>query len=301
LKGMKRTVTVLLLLAALSSCATLNSHHGSYRATHAAVRSDFPRSEFVSRQWVSARIRHEGAVFNVFAWKREGLNTRLLLYRDPSGKRAFARLERAVRRVESSGEEVLLAANAGMYADDLSPLGLYRERGEELVPLNASAGEGNFGLRPNGVFYFGKEGFGVAETEAFAAGGEPARSLYASQSGPLLLSAGAVHPGFAEGSDNRYIRSGVGVSGRGYRDEVYFAVSEGPVNFHQFALFFRDVLGCSEALYLDGHTSRARIPSLGRLQEGGRFGPILVVSDPSGRDRFSVDMKISFYLRQPGN
>jgi uncharacterized protein YigE (DUF2233 family) len=265
----------------------------------------FPDSEFESRQWVSARIRHEGAVYNVFAWKRGVLTTRLLLYSRPDGKRAFSRLERAVRRVESSGEGVLLAANAGMYADDLSPIGLYREDGKELVPLNTAAGEGNFGMLPNGVFYFGDEGFGIAETGEFAGTGERGHSFisapYATQSGPLLLLSGAVHPRFAAGSNNRYIRSGVGVSGPGYRNEVYFAVSEGPVAFHRFARFFRDILGCSEALYLDGHTSRAQIPSLGRLQEGGRFGPILLVSDPSAGDRLSVSVELSFYVGAAGN
>jgi uncharacterized protein YigE (DUF2233 family) len=44
---------------------------------------------------------------------------------------------------------------------------------------------------------------------------------------------------------------------------VKFALSEGAVNFYSFAKFFRDVLGCPDALYLDGSISTFYAPERG--------------------------------------
>src|SRR5262245_15454894 len=72
-------------------------------------------------------------------------------------------------------------------------------------------------------------------------------------SGPVVTGtrkdASALHPVFIEGSSDRTRRTGVGVSGPGM---VHFAISERQVNFHDFARFFRDFLGCRNALFLDG-------------------------------------------------
>ena len=49
-------------------------------------------------------------------------------------------------------------------------------------------------------------------------------------------------------------------------------ISEDAVTFREFALYFRDVLGCSEALYLDGAISSLFAPQLearGRAREAG--------------------------------
>ena len=282
------------LLLPMVSCATLDANYGSYRASEQPVRSGFPHVLLDEQGWVGARVGFEGEIFNVFAWKQDSLNSRLLMYQNQAAKRPFARLERAVRRLESQGEQVLLAANAGMYAEDLTPLGLYIEKGSELFPAHTGGGEGNFALLPNGVFFFGEQGFGVAETKSFLQSEEYESAQYATQSGPLLLNRGDLHSRFTAGSANRYVRSGVGVPGSGYQERVFFVISESPVNFSVFARFFREGLGCSEALYLDGHTSRAYIPSLDREQDGGRFGPLLLVSDPAGRDRFDFNFSLEF-------
>ena len=42
--------------------------------------------------------------------------------------------------------------------------------------------------------------------------------------------------------------------------KVRFAISAGPVNFYTFATFFRDKLGCPDALYLDGSISAYATP-----------------------------------------
>ena len=50
------------------------------------------------------------------------------------------------------GRPVVFAMNAGMFQPDLSPVGLFIERGQELRPVNRRGGKGNFNLQPNGVF-----------------------------------------------------------------------------------------------------------------------------------------------------
>src|SRR5687768_13673544 len=64
-------------------------------------------------------------------------------------------------------------------------------------------------------------------------------ALLATQSGPLLVHGGKIHPAFNATSENRLIRNGVGVPSR---DVAVFAISEAPVNFHEFAVMFRDML-----------------------------------------------------------
>jgi len=65
--------------------------------------------------------------------------------------------------------------------------------------------------------------------------------------------AGQLNPQFVDDSGSLKWRSGVCAK---TPHEVVFAVSEVPVNFHDFARLFRDELGCRDALYLDGSISQ---------------------------------------------
>ena len=102
----------------------------------------------------------------------------------------------------------------------------------------------------------------------------------ATQSGPLLLRNGRVHPAFREGSANRLFRNAVGVPSP---DAALFVISEAPVNFHEFATLFRDVLRCPDALFLDGTISSLFAPDLKRNDFRMDLGPILGVTVPSGK------------------
>jgi len=53
------------------------------------------------------------------------------------------------------------------------------------------------------------------------------------------------------------------------------------INFHDFAVYFRDQLKLPNALYFDGNVSRLRAPELGRNDLGfSPLGPIIgVVSE----------------------
>jgi uncharacterized protein YigE (DUF2233 family) len=172
-------------------------------------------------------------------------------------------------QLATQGETLTFAMNAGMYHADRAPVGLYIENGVERSPIITSDGPGNFGLLPNGVFCIG-DAFAVVEARTFAARQPECR--YATQSGPMLVIAGALHPRFLPDSDSYNIRNGVGVTPGG---TALFAVSGGRVNFHSFARFFRDVLGTPDALFLDGSISRLYAPDLNRNDQGFPMGPII--------------------------
>jgi uncharacterized protein YigE (DUF2233 family) len=166
---------------------------------------------------------------------------------------------------------LLFATNAGMYTPEYAAAGLYVENGIQRKALNTrKSGYGNFHLQPNGVFWVQDGHAAVTTTEAYARL-KPSADI-ATQSGPMLVIAGAINPKFDDNGPSRTIRNGVGVMNDG---RVAIAISEGPVSFGAFARLFRDDLKCPNALYLDGSVSRLRIAGETRDSFGPPLGPIL--------------------------
>lgn len=185
---------------------------------------------------------------------------------------SFAAVDQAL---EPQGLRLDFVMNAGMYHRDLAPVGLYVEDVVQAAPLVTRAGPGNFGLVPNGVFCVGDR-LRVIETLAFAA--EAPKCRYATQSGPMLVINGTLHPKFLPDSDSLNIRNGVGVSADGRR--AVFAISNDQVNFYAFARLFRDGLGLPDALYFDGSISRLYDHDSGRHDAGFPMGPMVGVVVP---------------------
>lgn len=167
---------------------------------------------------------------------------------------------------------LLFAMNAGMFDDVQRPIGLYVEGGQQAKRLNRRSGAGNFHLKPNGVFYVDGGAAGVMETEAFAKSG--LKPAFATQSGPMLVIDGAIHPKFSASGTSRKTRNGVGVNSKG---QAVFAISENAVTFHEFARLFRDELQCANALFFDGTVSSLYAPEIGRHDGFLPLGPMVGV------------------------
>ena len=211
----------------------------------------------------------EGTPFTICE-AHAGEDLRLWL-KDESG--ALIGTPERLERTLAPSENLIFAMNAGMYAPDRNPVGLYVEGGEERHQIVTGAGPGNFGMVPNGVFCIAEGRLSVIESHAYEAGQPACR--YATQSGPMLVIDGALHPRFLPDSDSQHIRNGVGVSPDG--QTAWFAISDAPVTFHLFARLFRDKLGAPNALYLDGSISRLIAPGIGRVDLGVPMGPIVGV------------------------
>jgi len=168
---------------------------------------------------------------------------------------------------------LVFAMNAGMYHDDRSPVGHYVEDGVETMRVIPNAGPGNFGLLPNGVFCITDSAAQVYETLAYVATQPSCRD--ATQSGPMLVIDGALHPRFLPDSRSRFIRNGVGTSADG--TTAVFAISNNAVTFHEFGSFFKDYLGLPNALYFDGKVSRLYARAQGRSDFGFQLGPMVGV------------------------
>ncbi len=160
--------------------------------------------------------------------------------------------------------------NAGMFDENQRPIGLYVEDGKQAKKLNRRNGAGNFHLKPNGVFYISNGKPGVLDSEAFAKSG--IKPQFASQSGPMLVINGEIHPKFSATGTSRKIRNGVGINADG---NAVFAISDTAVTFHEFASLFRDQLMCRNALFFDGSVSGLYAPELGRNDGFLPLGPMV--------------------------
>jgi uncharacterized protein YigE (DUF2233 family) len=167
--------------------------------------------------------------------------------------------------------------NAGMFHPDYKPVGLYIESGREIVKASTTKGPGNFHLKPNGVFYIAGDTAGVMETSAYLKAKPPAD--FATQSGPMLVIGGRLHPRFTEDGESKKLRDGVGVINA---QTLVFAISEEAVSFGAFARLFRDTLKAPNALFLDG----------------GSVPALYVVPDQNGANVLPLGPMIGVYDRK---
>ncbi|MFV0281253.1 MAG: phosphodiester glycosidase family protein [Rhodoblastus sp.] len=193
-----------------------------------------------------------------------------MFWQDANGD-SYGGFDRLAGDIAAKGGRLAFAMNAGMYQPDLSPVGLYIEKGQELRPINRRPGSGNFSMTPNGVFWVRGQTAGVTETRKFIA--QNLRPDYATQSGPMLVIGGKIHPKIKPDGVSEKTRNGVGVCEDGF---VRFIIAEAPVTFYVFASLFVS-LKCPDALFLDGSISALYAPDLKRNDGWKSIGPIVAV------------------------
>lgn len=179
--------------------------------------------------------------------------------------------KRAFRDLGIAEGKVAFAMNAGMYDETGRPIGLAIVNGSRVHKIALRAGGGNFGMKPNGVFLVRRDGRSeIVTSEKFV----PAKNIrLATQSGPMLIVGGKLHPAFKPNGDSIYIRNAVGIAPSG---KLLFVISTDPVSFGRMARFFRDRLKTRNALYFDGSVSSLWDPANGRMDVVTELGPIIV-------------------------
>src|SRR2546429_2525250 len=237
----------------------------------AAISLAAPNSSGVAESRRCRAMEYERSAYTICEVDLRQQTIRLY-WKRPDGT-PYAYLSALPRALQGEAGKLLFATNAGMFDPVLKPVGLYVEQGRELAHANTRSGYGNFHMKPNGIFYVSADRAAVAETGAFLK--QRPRAELATQSGPMLVINGRLHPRFDRRSTSLKARNGVGVRADG---KVIFAISQGEVSFDAFARLFRDGLNCPNALFLDGGSAASLYaPSLNSHGNIVSLGPMLVV------------------------
>ena len=229
---------------------------------------------------------HKSFSDNIVSYTVDPKTQDLRFYREDDSGHLLGSIQHLKDWLDQKHRSLIFAMNGGMFKTDGSPVGLFIQEQITITPLDTSTGEGNFYLKPNGVLYISKDKKAtICQTADFRTN-DPTHSpphssvtspiSYATQSGPMLLLNGTIHPVFKKGSTNLNIRNGVGILPDG---KLVFAMSKEPINFYDFAEYFK-TMGCQNALYLDGFVSRTYLPEKDWIQTDGNFGIIIAVTMP---------------------
>lgn len=117
---------------------------GLMALSHAGYAAEFSAAEIAGKCVTVCRVDV----------KKERLQ---LFHRDEKGA-PFKRFTPLADWLGARGRRLVFAMNAGMYHGNFSAVGLSVSEGRQLTPLNVAAGEGNFFLKPNGVFLVSEAG-----------------------------------------------------------------------------------------------------------------------------------------------
>jgi uncharacterized protein YigE (DUF2233 family) len=173
-------------------------------------------------------LTHDGSTYTVCEVDLQRYTIQAFWKRADGAPHAY--LNALPHTLEKRAGRLIFATNAGMFDEAYKPVGLYVENGRQLVGANTKSGWGNFHMKPNGIFYVVGDKAGVLETGAYLR--QRLRPDMATQSGPMLVINGRLHPRFARTSTSLKRRSGVG----GCEGQlVKFAISDGEVSFETFA------------------------------------------------------------------
>lgn len=250
------------LFAILTICSILCS---IYSCSSNSAKAEKSVNQTIEQE-VKQPIKKSKFLVHIINPKEQNLR---LYWKTANGNRygSFKNLKDSLAKAD---ETLVFAMNAGMFKKDYSPLGLYIENGRTITKLNkVKKAYGNFYLQPNGVFYLTNDNEStICKTTNFKNNNN---IKYATQSGPMLVIDGKLHPKFNKKSTSTHYRNGVGILPNG---NLIFVMSNEKVNFYTFAMFFKEK-GCENALYLDGFVSKTYLPEKGANDLGGDFGVIV--------------------------
>jgi uncharacterized protein YigE (DUF2233 family) len=195
-----------------------------------------------------------------------------MFWKDPKNQ-PFKTFQNLEQHLSKNRITLLAAMNAGIFDKKLAPLGLHVQRGKMLHNINTrTEAYGNFYLQPNGVFFLDAQGANMLSTQEFVR--TSPNALEATQSGPMLVQNNQINPKFQKNSSNQLVRNGVGVENG---SSVHLVISQSWVSFYEFAAFFKDVLHCPNALFLDGNISGLYVPNSSFNSTGDYAGMIGIV------------------------
>lgn len=243
--------------------------------------SSTPVSVPQSAENACQRIEFEGTLLQHCTADPMRHHIRVLL--GPEGGAPYRGLGKLAEDRAEKGAPVAFAMNGGMFDDNGRPIGYYVENGRRLTELNTNNGPGNFHMLPNGVFFGTGDKWQVLPADIYRKAIKD-RPEFATQSGPMLVIDGKLHPKISDDGESRHIRNGVGVDEAG---EAHFVISEQPLSFGKLARFFRDELGVGNALYLDGAVSALWNPAIARIDARAPLGPLIVVEKRAKADETS--------------
>jgi uncharacterized protein YigE (DUF2233 family) len=239
----------------------------SFSDTHTAIAGPAP----------CRAVTHRGNAYTVCEVDLRKQSIRLF-WKRPDGT-PYAYLSALPHALDRQSERLIFATNAGMFDPAYKPVGLYVENGRELVRANTRSGSGNFHMKPNGIFYVAGEKAGVLETGAYLK--QQVRPDIATQSGPMLVINGHLHPRFVHANISLKQRIGVGVR---EAQTVVFAISDDEVSFQAFGRLFLEQLECNDALFLDGGSvPTLYAPALRRGTNLFSLGPMIGVFERATR------------------
>ena len=266
---MMRALLPVLALATLAACDT----QGGEPVTRTEIGSSSETRVALRREASACEVRvFEEALLTHCVADPEKHRISMVL-EDPAGT-AYRSLRTYGEALGDDASVVAFAMNGGMFEGDGTPIGYYVEQSERLAELDRGDGTGNFYLKPNGVF-FGTDGEWEIRTSTNFLYNVSDRPQFGTQSGPILVIDGALHPDIQDDGPSRIVRNAVGVDAEG---KAHFVISETALSFGKLARFFRDELQTPNALYLDGGVSALWDPVTERLDDGPSLGPLIVVT-----------------------
>ena len=191
----------------------------------------------------------------------------------PEGGKPWRNLSAFAANRAPDAPPVVFAMNGGMFDDEGRPIGYFVEDGVRKHALSRTEGPGNFHMQPNGVFFGTGSKWMVLSSEEFFSS-VTQRPDFGTQSGPMLVIDGDLHPAIDDDGKSLRVRNAVGVDPGG---RAIFAISDQPISFGKLARYYRDVLDVKNALFLDGTVSSLWDPASGRMDGGFPIGPLIVV------------------------